>query len=318
VWDFDDDNILLPPVTGREPALSGIDLARGLLNSDVVRLDAQGGVSLAYNTAGQPGQEGSGVCVNPYPAMGANAEGTWPRGLPLNDALNPDALPRVVNVAESVGLQDIAVLQTVANHDPDVDAVYRLTRKQRHFNFSGTSSLLIPKGRFAPFNAQATLHLPRGFWGMLLPSTVHGRVSDIWRSYAVQRLFWPFGLRLAFTPPSVTQLRTSHDLAADLQAEAPLYLRAEQLVRLLHAWECTQASVLGCLWEEWVLMYEHGFIDLADVSLMRHWISELRHVDYSTDVFSRTARGRWGETGMGSGSRVARDLHTKERRIKTT
>ena len=28
------------------------------------------------------------------------------------------------------------------------------------------------------------------FWGLLLPVTVHGRVSDIWRAYLTQKLLW--------------------------------------------------------------------------------------------------------------------------------
>lgn len=41
----------------------------------------------------------------------------------------------------------------------------------------------LPAGLFAPYNAQATLHMHSALWTLLLPVTVHGRVSDIWRSY---------------------------------------------------------------------------------------------------------------------------------------
>ena len=43
----------------------------------------------------------------------------------------------------------------------------------------------LPAGLFAPYNAQATLHMHGALWTLLLPVTVHGRVSDIWRSYCV-------------------------------------------------------------------------------------------------------------------------------------
>lgn len=53
---------------------------------------------------------------------------------------------------------------------------------------------------------QATLHFPPAYWGMLLPVTVHGRVSDIWRSYFTQALLPSTGAVTAFAPPWVEQV----------------------------------------------------------------------------------------------------------------
>lgn len=53
---------------------------------------------------------------------------------------------------------------------------------------------------------QATLHFPPAFWGMLLPVTVHGRVSDIWRSYFTQALLPSTGAITVFAPAWVTQV----------------------------------------------------------------------------------------------------------------
>ena len=69
-----------------------------------------------------------------------------------------------------------------------MDAIYRLTQPQTHFSFTGDHTLVIPSGMFAPTNAQASLFGNNGLWGLLLPSTVHGRVSDIWRGSASTRL----------------------------------------------------------------------------------------------------------------------------------
>ena len=46
---------------------------------------------------------------------------------------------------------------------------------------------MLPPGMYAPTNAQATLHTYKALWAMLLPMTVHGRVSDIWRGYFAER-----------------------------------------------------------------------------------------------------------------------------------
>ena len=50
------------------------------------------------------------------------------------------------------------VQQFLAQHDPDVDAIYRLTSSlPLDFNTSRTG-LAIPEGTYIPYNAQATLH----------------------------------------------------------------------------------------------------------------------------------------------------------------
>lgn len=56
------------------------------------------------------------------------------------------------------------------------------------------------------YNAQATLHFYSALWSLMLPVTVHGRVSDIWRGYAAQRILSLLDLRLVFSPPLVRQV----------------------------------------------------------------------------------------------------------------
>jgi hypothetical protein len=43
----------------------------------------------------------------------------------------------------------------------------------------------------------------------MLPVTVHGRVSDIWRGYAAQRILNLLNLRLIFSPALVKQVSSS-------------------------------------------------------------------------------------------------------------
>jgi hypothetical protein len=70
------------------------------------------------------------------------------------------------------------VLQSLAGHDPDVDAIYRLTQPlPLNFDAQGGEKLvvLLPKRTLAPYNAQATLHFHSSLFALLLPTTVHGR-----------------------------------------------------------------------------------------------------------------------------------------------
>ena len=79
-----------------------------------------------------------------------------------------------------------------------------------------------------PYNAQATLHYRDALWTLLLPISVHGRVADILRSYAMQRLLWDVGLHVAFDGPWVHQERNAHNCLADFESGLPLYLRTEK------------------------------------------------------------------------------------------
>jgi len=105
----------------------------------------------------------------------------WPRGLPL------DAIAR--------SLDDVAVLrrarvrpvieQRLANGDPDVDAIFRLTRRPRHsdirihFDAEAPTVALAPP-LLCPYNSQNTLYRADAFFTLLLPVTVAFRVTDIW------------------------------------------------------------------------------------------------------------------------------------------
>ena len=146
IWDFDDDNVLK----------NDQELAVPTDNIFQVQLD-------------------SGCDVfNPYPAMGdpSGVDGrippTWPRGLPL------DTIGHACNYTMSPStMQRVAVVQSLADNDPDVDAIFRLTRGVPFkFDNHKRKTLVLPNAALAPWNAQATLVLQPAFWGLLLPVTV--------------------------------------------------------------------------------------------------------------------------------------------------
>lgn len=82
---------------------------------------------------------------------------------------------------------------------------------------------------------QATLHFPVAFWGMLLPVTVHGRVSDIWRSYFTQVLLPAAGAVASFAPAWVEQVCPFTVLGSrEMKA---LQITFEQLSKVRSNWE---------------------------------------------------------------------------------
>lgn len=222
--------------------------------------------------------------LNPYPIFGAPHSPSWPRGQPL-EYIKEAASYNNDLVAQNLAIGSVGVIQSLANHDPDVDAVYRLSQPIP-FNFTvdtGNSVryLAIPKGVRAPFNAQASMWSKSCFWGLILPVTVHGRVSDIWRSYYTQRLMDEVGKTLLFSQPLVIQERNPHNYLADFSAESQLYLQSKGLVHFLNQWKPkSRKSFLAVAKELAIEFYERDFWGLDDVKLIHLWLDTLSAVGY--------------------------------------
>ena len=135
----------------------------------------------------------------------------------------------------------------------------------------------LPKETFSPYNAQATLHFPIGFWALYLPVSVHGRVSDIWRSYFAQALFPRIQASAGFLPrPIVVQDRNPHSYEADFNAEIPLYTQANKLVSyLMESYVNTTTkrhyTFIEIMEHLYIDMYERGFIEEQDVLNIQEW-----------------------------------------------
>lgn len=222
---------------------------------------------------------------NPYGCFGG-PENVWPRGYPLDNVNTEYTQCQVYSTGEQI---TVGVIQSLANHDPDVDAIYRLTHPSEGLPFdfySGKGELkVVPPKSYTPYNAQATLHFPPAFWGMLLPVTVHGRVSDIWRSYFTQTLLPSTGSVVAFAKSWVQQFRNPHNYLADFQSELPLYERSGALVKFLQEFSKVNnvknnAFSIGMVEKLSIEMYEYGIIEELDVKLTQAWIMDLYSIGY--------------------------------------
>ena len=278
IWDFDDDNLLKFWVEGAAPAGGALTINDVLPGKDVEIIDAL-----------EP-QDHSWPTYNPYPSLGAPTRPSWPRGLPLADIKKPESHNTTLT-AVNVTCESIAVLQSLADSQPDVDAIYRAIMpvpfwfKRR----GATKFLMIPTGILTPYNAQATLHLRMGFFALLLPITVNRRVSDIWRSYFAQRLFWDTGLQVGFVArPLVVQDRNQHDNLGDLEAEKDLYMKSGQLVEFLGSWRGNGETLVERMEELWIALYEHQYIELRDVEIMQLWLQCLISAGYKFPEVNRT------------------------------
>jgi STELLO glycosyltransferases len=311
IFDFDDDNVLQNFTKNGEivdsVSSSQEDQSQQPFSPFSMLLDASSSIHVRFLRDEQPGDASTNATTtshksrpfNPFPLMYPSEAEVWPRGFPLSEIKDPflsGQHPRTTMYEGKLPLSNVAVLQSVCDGDPDVDATYRLTRPLPvHFDTT-VSPLLVPSLSYVPYNAQATIHLEQAFWALLLPFTVAGRVTDIWRSYFSERLFHELGLSVVYTPPMVTHNRNAHEYMADWEAEHDLYHKTSALLTFLNEWQpdvdVKNSTYLPVHLEElWIALYERDYIGLQDVSSMQHWLAALEGIGYVFPSLRRETPG---------------------------
>jgi hypothetical protein len=226
----------------------------------------------------------NGLVLNPYAHFGQPT--IWPRGYPLSQ-INKNHINKYICGKRKASL----IQQGVVNGDPDVDAIFRLTKsasnnkqetKLININFDPSSpSVQYPLFLFSPYNSQNTLIHYDAFWSLYLPRTVPFRLTDIWRSYWSQRLLWLINGTVQFNGPNAFQLRNVHSYLKDFKEETDMYLKTEDLVKfLLFKWKCTKTTFYECLLDLSISMAQYGFWDHEEVDSIKNWIDDLKSVDY--------------------------------------
>jgi hypothetical protein len=204
---------------------------------------------------------------NVYAHFGAPQ--AWPRGYPLEAIAH-----RTPPARTPANPQQVAVWQGLVAGDPDVDAIYRLTRCAP-IVFRKAAPVLLPAGSYCPFNSQNTWWARPAFPYLYLPATVTFRFTDILRSLVAQRCFWAHGWQLGFHGPTARQRRNPHDLLADFRDELPCYLETARIVACLDALtlgsnpatnlrRCYQALAAG------------GWVKTAELPILNGWLQALQ------------------------------------------
>lgn len=152
----------------------------------------------------------------------------WPRGLPLS------AVKRELPAYENCPVEEVhcPIQQGLADENPDVDAIYRLTAPLP-IRFRSDRAIALAPGTWCPFNSQNTVFFPDVYPLLYLPALCSFRMTDIWRSFVAQRILWENGWMLLFHEPTVIQERNEHDLMKDFRDEIPGYLHNETIAGIL-------------------------------------------------------------------------------------
>ena len=145
-----------------------------------------------------------------------NQDTIWPRGFPLNE------INKIHKIKITEKLVTSPIQQRLCDGNPDVDAIFRLTKKNIFHTFKKKNYALNNKS-ICPFNSQNTLWHEQCFPLMYLPSYCTMRATDIWRGFIALRILKNYNWNLSFLSSTVIQNRNVHDLLDDFNLEYPVY-----------------------------------------------------------------------------------------------
>lgn len=194
----------------------------------------------------------------------------WPRGFALENL--QEKLPSLENQV----LISSPIQQGLADENPDVDAIYRLTLPLP-ITFNKSNSIALGEKSICPFNSQNTTWFKEAFPLLYLPSYCSFRMTDIWRSFVAQRVSWTCGWSILFHQSTVWQERNEHNLMNDFNDEISGYSNNLLIMKSLN--ELDLKSGVENIADNMILCYQK-LIDLnlvgeKEMSLLNAWLKDI-------------------------------------------
>lgn len=211
--------------------------------------------------------------INPYCFF--TPQKIWPRGLPLSQIVRDDS-----ELALSMESVEVGVWQGLANGDPDVDAIYRLTSDKACI-FEDREPVVLGEGTWSPFNSQNTIFRRELFPLLYLPVSVSFRFTDILRSYVAQPIMWALGYRLGFTQATVFQDRNPHDYLDDFISEIPMYLSAASVKDKLLEVQSSPGSAIDRLTRSYALLRDEEVVTDSETVALEAWVADCRRLGFN-------------------------------------
>ncbi len=194
----------------------------------------------------------------------------WPRGLPIDLITRDFGLNSKLLAATS----KVGIWQGLADGDPDVDAIYRLT-SDTPCVFDRRAPVVVGSGTVTPFNSQNTLFRRELFPLLYLPISVTFRFTDILRGLVAQPIMWAAGYRLGFIDATVVQARNPHDYAKDFALEVPMYLGARKVTDVAMAAVDRHAGVADNLRSVYRGLRAEGITGDEELAALDLWLEDL-------------------------------------------
>jgi hypothetical protein len=199
-----------------------------------------------------------------------SAERIWPRGFSLEHILNGKK-----GEVQKEQMFNCPIQQGLADENPDVDAMYRLSYPLP-INFKPDLKYVLDKNTWCPFNSQNTVWYKEAFMLMYLPAYCSFRMTDIWRSFVAQRIAWENNWNILFYSPTVWQERNEHNLLKDFEEEIPGYLNNHKIVNELQNLQLKSgvANIPDNLLKCYDKLIAMQLVDGNEMNLLKEWIKQ--------------------------------------------
>ncbi len=197
----------------------------------------------------------------------------WPRGLPLDLITKDFALERTITKSEV----KVGMWQGLADEDPDVDAIYRLTSDTPCY-FNDREPLVLGKGTISPFNTQNTMVRKAFFPLMYLPTYVTFRFTDILRGYVAQPIMWLYDHHLGFTNATVVQKRNPHSYMKDFISELPMYTHCYEVMSTVDGAVSSRASLEDNLYNAYEALRKQKIVEDREMDVLAAWLLDSKTI----------------------------------------
>jgi hypothetical protein len=215
----------------------------------------------------------NGEWINTYKLYGAKK--AWPRGLPLDTLMNPS---KFTISKKRIGNRMLGVIQGLANGDPDVDAIYRLTNNKSVYFKKRANLLVLSEGSLTPINSQNT-HFDKKFFQLLyLPVTVTFRSTDIIRGYVAQPILWGENALLGIANAGVIQVRNPHNYLDDFKSEVPIFLDARKIGELANISVKKEVGISKNMIACYDAYINAKIVDSSEMKYLNAWLEDLQDI----------------------------------------
>jgi len=197
----------------------------------------------------------------------------WARGLPLKFINTPFEFEKSISKKDC----KVGIWQGLADEDPDVDAIYRLTSDKPCY-FEERPPIVLSKGTISPFNTQNTMIRKELFALMYLPTYVTFRFTDILRGLVAQPIMWLYDFQLGFVNATVVQKRNPHDYMKDFISEIPMYQYVERVIELVSTAISKSDNIATNLLNAYKALLAEGIICDKEIETLKAWLNDLERL----------------------------------------
>jgi hypothetical protein len=201
----------------------------------------------------------------------------WPRGYPL-ELINKE---NKINTKKETDthIENIGIYQSIANGDPDVDSIFRLTNQNYSLDitFHDNKAFILDKNVYTQANTQITFWICKDLFHLLyIPSTVSFRFCDILKMYIAQKCMWEYNKLLCYISPIVKQIRNNHNLMNDFISEYSMFINVFKIIDVIFE----NITLRGDIYDIIIIYKEllkNNIVEEKELLLLNQWLNIIKN-----------------------------------------